>query len=330
VDFVCDHHYFLNPFVQILGALGLLRRREMTTTSSTLSSLNTVKVPGKFSAGRLFSELLKYSFLFSLALSFAFPIFWMISSAFKDDPQIYTIPPVLIPVPAHPNNFVDGWTRLDFTTFTLNSIFRYTLPVTLFTLTSSTLVAYGFAKLRWPGRDILFYICIATMMIPWQVTMVPLFITFKNLDWINSYRPLIIPALFGHPYFIFMLRQFLMSIPEELSDAARIDGANEFEILIHIMLPLMKPALAVVALFRFVWAWNDFLGPLIYLHQDELYPLALGVRQLQDIATGMGTTGNGLPHLMAVSTIVALPIILLFFLAQRTFIEGISLTGIKG
>jgi len=301
-----------------------------TTTAGQAVSASSVNIPGKLSAGKLFGELLKYSLLISLAFSFAFPIAWMFLSALKSDPQIYTIPPIIIPIPTHWNNFPDAWTRLDFTTFTFNSIFRYTLPVTIFTLISSTLVAYGFARLRWRGRDTLFYICMGTMMLPWQVTMVPLFITFKNLGWVNSYLPLVVPALFGHPYLIFMLRQFLMTIPEELSDAARIDGANELDILVRIILPLMAPALAVVALFRFVWAWNDFLGPLIYLQRDESYPLALGIYTLGEIANNMGTSGNAYPHLMAVSTLIALPIILIFFFAQRTFIEGISMTGMKG
>jgi ABC-type glycerol-3-phosphate transport system permease component len=301
-----------------------------TATAGRAVSANRVRMSERYPAGKLLGEFLKYALLISLAFSFAFPLAWMVLSALKSDPQIYTIPPIIIPVPAHWNNFPDAWTRLPFTTFTLNSIFRYTLPVTIFTLLSSTLVAYGFARLRWRGRDALFYLCMATMMLPWQVTMVPLFITFKNFGWINSYLPLVVPALFGHPYLIFMLRQFLMTIPEELSDAARIDGASEFDILARIILPLMTPALAVVGLFRFVWAWNDFLGPLIYLQREELYPLALGMYTLGEIANNMGTSGNAYPHLMAVSTVIALPIILIFLFAQRTFIEGISLTGLKG
>ena len=212
----------------------------------------------------------------------------------------------------------------------INSVFRYTLPVVIATVFSSTFVAYGFSKVRWPGRDALFFICMMTMMLPWQVTMVPLFVTFKNLGWINSYRPLVVPSLFGSAYFIFMLRQFFLTIPEELSDAARIDGASELGIMLRIILPLAKPAMAVVALFTFIGTWNNYLGPLIYLNQDELFPLALGVQRLNRIANSMGTSGNAYPHLMAVSTIIALPIIIAFFLAQRTFIEGISLTGLKG
>ncbi len=302
----------------------------MTAVGRTLPQSVEAAKPRSFSPVQTIGNVLKYALLITLAASFAFPLFWMVSSALKSDSQIYTVPPVLIPIPAHWNNFVDGWTRLPFTLYTLNSLVRYTIPVTILTVVSSTIVAYGFAKLRWPGRDVFFWLCMMTMMIPWQVTMVPLFITYKQLGWLNSYKPLVVSAFFGHAYFIFLLRQFLLTIPEELSDAARIDGASEWGILWRILLPLAKPALAVVALFRFVWAWNDYLGPLIYLSNERLYPLALGVQQLQRMATGMGTTGNAYPHLMAVSTIVALPIIVCFFVAQRTFIEGISLTGLKG
>jgi multiple sugar transport system permease protein len=279
---------------------------------------------------RVGAELLKYSALLLITFIFAFPLFWMVTSALKSDPQVYTLPPIWIPIPAHFYNFIDGWTRLDFTTMAINSVFRYTLPVVIGTVLSSTFVAYGFAKVKWPGRDIVFFICMLTMMLPWQVTMVPLFITFKNLDWINSYRPLVVPSFFGSAYFIFLLRQFFKTIPEELSDAARIDGASEVGILFRIILPLAKPALAVVALFTFIWTWNNYLGPLIYINQDHLFPLALGIQRLNRIANSMGTSGNAYPHLMAVSTMIALPIIIAFFLAQRTFIEGISLTGIKG
>jgi ABC-type glycerol-3-phosphate transport system permease component len=167
-------------------------------------------------------------------------------------------------------------------------------------------------------------------MIPWQVTVVPLFITFKNLGWINTYYPLVVPALFGNAFFIFLLRQFFLTIPEDLSDAARIDGSSEFGILLRIFVPLSGPALAVVALFRFLGAWNDYLGPLIYLNQEKYYPLALGIARLRNSITATGTAALAYPYLMAVSTIVVLPVLLLFFFAQRTFIEGISTTGVKG
>lgn len=284
----------------------------------------------RVSSTRLLVAALKYAILIALAASWVFPFYWMFTSALKNDSQVYTIPPVLVPIPAHWNNFIDAWTRNNFNQYALNSIFRYCIPVTVLTVLSSGVVAYGFSRLRWPGRDLLFYICLATIMIPWQVTMVPLFITFKNLGWINTYYPLVVPALFGHPFFIFMLRQFFLTIPEDLSDAARIDGASEFRILTRVILPLAVPALAVVALFRFLWAWNDYLGPLVYINQEQLYPLALGIARLRGNISATGVNTLAYPYLMAVSTIVVAPVLILFFLAQRTFIEGISMTGVKG
>jgi ABC-type glycerol-3-phosphate transport system permease component len=308
----------------------------MTTASQQAPTIQTRQMDQarserrKRNTGNALRASLKYVILLVLAATWAFPLFWTVSSALKDDSQIYTVPPIWIPNPMHWNNFIDGWTRYDFNRAAFNSIFLYSLPVTFFTLVSCTLVAYGFSRIKWRGREALFWVCIATMMLPWQVTMVPLFITYKNLGWINTYLPLVVPSLFGNAFFIFMLRQFFMTIPEELSDAARIDGSSELGILWRIIVPLSTPALAVVALFRFLGSWNDYLGPLIYLNQEQLYPIALGIERLRRTATGMGNTAMAYPHLMAVSTLVALPIIIIFFVAQRTFVEGISTTGLKG
>jgi ABC-type glycerol-3-phosphate transport system permease component len=277
------------------------------------------------------AAILKYTILIFLTLAFIFPLFWMASSAIKSDSQVYTVPPIWIPVPAYPENFYNAWTSYDFNRYAFNSLFRYALPLTLATTFSSALVAYGFARIRWPGRDILFYLCIATMMVPYHVTMVPLFIVFKNLNLINTYWPLIIPAFFGNPYFIFLLRQFFRTIPDELSDAARVDGANEFTIFWQIILPLVRSALVVVALLTFIFAWNEYLIPLIYINQEDLYPLALGIANLRSTIIQVG--GSALwayPYLMGVSTIVVLPILILFYFAQRSLIEGISVTGLKG
>lgn len=305
----------------------------MTSASQTVGSKSRPQQPaksGSLSASKLLSRVLIYTTLIVLGITWIFPLYWMATSSLKDDPQIYTVPPVLIPNPAFWNNFYDAWTRFDFNRAAFNSVFLYTVPVTIFTLASSMIVAYGFAKIPWRGRDAIFWICIATMMLPWQVTMVPLFIIFKNLGWINTYWPFVVPSLFGNAYFIFLLRQFFMGIPEELSDAARIDGSNDFGILWRIILPLSKPAIAVVLLFRFLWSWNDYLGPLIYINSEAMQPLALAIYRMRTLALSMGTTAMAYPHLMAVSTLVALPIILIFIFAQRTFIEGISTTGLKG
>lgn len=306
----------------------------MTTISQTAQGTPhkpsvTLPVRGASTMERL-GGMSKYALLLFLAFTWLFPLYWMVITALKNDSQIRTVPPILFPYPLLWENFAGGWARYDFNTAAFNSIFRFSLPVIIFTLISSLIVAYGFAKIKWRGRNLFFGFCIATMMLPWQVTMVPLFIIFKNLNWLNSYLPLVVPAIFGHPYFIFMLRQFFLTIPEELSEAARIEGASEWGILWRIILPLSKPAIAVVVLFRFLWSWNEFLGPLIYLKDESQYPLALMIYRLQQTATSMGNSALAYPHLMAVSTIVALPVILIFIVAQRSFIEGISMTGLKG
>jgi len=289
-------------------------------------------------------EFLKYAILLVLGATYLLPFYWMASSALKDDPQVYTAPPIWIPNPAHWNNFWDAWTADSFNTsilntpvtiatfnlYLINTLFKYALPITLGTVLSSAIVAYGFGRIRWPGRNFFFAICLSTMMVPFQVTMVPLFIIFKKMGLIGTYWPLILPAFFGNPYFIFMLRQFFRTIPEEYSDSARIDGASEFDILFRLILPLSRPALAVVALFAFMGAWNDYLGPLIYLSRPEQFTLAIGVEAMRRAMTSIGSKFLAYPYLMAVSTIVTLPIVILFFFAQRTFIEGIALTGLKG
>ena len=212
-----------------------------------------------------------------------------------------------------------------FKLYFLNTL-RFALPTVVGAMVSNSLVAYGFARIRWPGRNLAFSLCLATMMIPFQVRMIPLYIFFSKIHWVNSYKPLIVPAFFGAPYFTFMLRQFFLTIPYELSDAARVDGCSELGIFFRIILPLAKPALAVVALLQFTSAWNNYLGPLIYLNRESLFPVALGIQQFQS----MFQEKNLWPYMMAVSTVVVIPPIAIFFLTQRTFIEGISITGMKG
>ena len=190
---------------------------------------------------------------------------------------------------------------------------------------SNSLIAYGFARLRWPGRDIFFAITLATMMIPFPVLMVPMFGLFRELGWVGTFLPLWVPACFGSAFSIFLLRQFFLTIPRELSDAAVVDGCSEFQVFRHIIVPLAKPALAVVALFQFLFTWNDFLGPLIYLTDQRMFTLSLG---LQFYQSQHGGTEWHL--LMAASTIIVLPIIVLFFFTQRTFIQGVAVTGMKG
>jgi multiple sugar transport system permease protein len=263
-----------------------------------------------------------------LGAIFVLPFVWMVSTSLKTDPQVYHIPPIWIPNPVRWANYPEGLTYVPFGLYFLNTL-KYCLFTTIGAIVSCALCAYGFAKLQWRGRDALFFLLLATMMIPFQVQMIPLYLIFKNLGWLNSYLPLIVPSYFGSAYFIFLLRQFFLTIPQELSDAARIDGAGDLQTLFHVVLPLAKPALAVVGLFQFLDAWNDYLGPSIYLRDSSQFPIALGLEQMR--AHSMSVNIPLLwPHLMAASAVTILPVVLLYFFTQRTFVEGITVTGIKG
>jgi multiple sugar transport system permease protein len=290
----------------------------------------TLRRARQVTLGERLGTLGRYVILAALAATFLLPFYWMASSAMKDDNQVFTVPPRWIPSPAYVGNFWAAWNVQNFNLYTFNTIVKYAIPATIGTVLSSAVVAYSFSRMRWPGRDVLFAICLATMMIPFQVRLVPLFIIFKNMGWINTYLPLVVPAFFGNAFFIFMLRQFFRTIPMELSEAAKIDGASEIQTLVKIILPLTKPALTVVALFAFMDAWNDYLGPLIYINSEPEWTLALAIQRMGRAMTEVGASANAYPYLMAVSTIVTMPILLIFFFAQRAFIEGISLSGLKG
>lgn len=274
---------------------------------------------------RIIWKVVMYALLVLLSASFLLPLIWMVSTSLKNDAQTYHVPPIWLPWPMRFQNYPEALTQQPFGLFFINS-FRYGALSALGVVLSASVVAYGFSRIQWWGRDVFFFICLCTLMIPFQVTMIPLYLIFRDLHWLNSYKPLIVPSFFGSAYSIFLLRQFFMGIPAELSDAARIDGAHELTIFTRIILPLARPALAVVALFQFMGAWNDYLGPLIYLNQVSLFPIALGLQRF------MGQFQESLvwPYLMAASTVTIVPIVVLFFFAQRTFIEGIAITGIKG
>ncbi len=274
---------------------------------------------------RVVARIALYLFAAAFFTAYVLPLVWALSTSLKSEPQVYRVPPIWIPNPIVWKNYPEALTRVPFGRYILNTI-KIAVPVVFGAVLSNAIVAYGFARLRWRYRDLFFYICIATMMIPFQVTMIPLFITFTKLGWVNTFLPLIVPAFFANPWNTFLLRQFFLTIPQELSDAARVDGCSEWGILFRVILPLSVPALAVVALFNFMGAWNDYLGPLIYLNRDELYTVAIGLSRFQ----ASERTAARWPWLMAASVVTITPILVLFFLAQRTFIEGITLTGVKG
>jgi len=268
-----------------------------------------------------------FFYLFGIALSLLFlsPLLWMLSTSLKVQGQIFILPPQWIPSPVRWENFTDALRVLNFIrTFTNTLVI---LAGTIFgSVFSSSLVGYSFARLNWPGRNFFFVVLLSTMMIPGAVTLIPVFIVFNWLRWVNTLKPLIVPAWFGQAFFIFLIRQFFMSIPKDLSDAAKIDGCSEWGIYLRIMLPLCKPVLAVVTLFAFLNTWNDFFGPLIYLTGKDKWTLALS---LLAVSTGAVAVQLNWAIVMAASFIVIVPVLIVFFFAQRYFVQGVTITGLK-
>lgn len=260
-----------------------------------------------------------------LAIVWITPLILMISTSLKDQTQLFE-PTRLIPDPVLWSNYPKAlFGFLPFPTFFKNS-FLISLAVVIGDVLSASFVAYGFARLRFPGRDILFLVLLSTMMIPFAVRMIPLFLVFKQLGWINTFLPLTVPAFFGTPLFIFLVRQFYMSVPQELTDAARVDGANELQIWWSIMLPLSRPVMAVVAILAFQQSWNDFLAPLIYLNKPDMFTATLG---LYTLIGGLDAV-QPWQYLMAATLVTILPVLILFFAAQRYFIQGVTVSGVKG
>jgi multiple sugar transport system permease protein len=272
---------------------------------------------------RNIGQIFIYLIIIGGSFLFLLPLVWMVSTSLKGSVGLFDLPPKWIPEVFEWKNYVDAVNSFPFLRYTFNTVVITVLSV-VGGVASSSFIAYSFAKLRWPGRNIWFVILITTMMLPPQVTMIPLFILFKEVGWINTYLPLTVPYFFGSAFYIFLMRQFYMTIPRELSEAAKIDGCSEFRIWWNIYVPLSKPAMATLAIFIFMFAWNDFLGPLIYLNNPDDFTLALGLRGFQQ---QFGTRWN---VMMAASIIVMLPTLLLFFFFQKYFIKGVAMTGVKG
>ena len=272
---------------------------------------------------RLLGRTLTYATLVVPGALFALPFLWLLSTSLKSPQQLFRLPPEWIPNPVVWANYPRALTAIPFFLYLQNTLYIAFFNV-IATVISCSLAAYGFARIEWPGRNALFVVLLGTLMIPYSVIQIPQFLIFRDLGWIGTTNPLTWPAFFGNAFFIFLLRQFYLTIPQELSAAAKIDGASELQIYWRIILPLARPALAVVALFTFMNNWNDFIGPLIYLGDREQYTLAIGLYGfLSRVKTDWGA-------LMAAATVMVAPIVVLFFFTQRTFIQGITLTGIKG
>ncbi|NLZ61273.1 MAG: carbohydrate ABC transporter permease [Acholeplasmataceae bacterium] len=275
-------------------------------------------------AGKL---ALNYLFLVVIGLLMVYPLLWMVSASFKTNNEIFSSIS-LIPKQILTNGYKDGWKGSGQYSFSLyfSNTFTMVIPTVLLTVVSSVLVAYGFARFRFIGKGILFTLVIASLMLPNEVIIIPRYMVFNSLGWLNTYLPFIVPAAFAtYSFFIFMLIQYIRSIPKELDESATIDGCNSFMILVKVILPLMIPAIISVVIFQFVWRWNDFLNALIYISSVRKYPVSLALRMSLDVTDTI--TWN---QTMAMSVLSMLPPIILFFLTQKYFVEGIATTGIKG
>ena len=302
------------------------------TTIDAARPISTTAPGGRRMRRILTGSILPRVVLILGCLLFIAPFYWMFVSSLKSTAESVAFPPTLIPQAWAWQNFVDAVNYIPFGLYALNSL-TITVGATIGAVLSNTLIAYGFSRIQWPGRNKLFYLCIATIFLPYPVVLVALFDIFSKLpsfgiqgghSWVNTFLPLIVPAFFGNPFYIFLMRQFMMGIPKELSDAARVDGASEIQTFWHVILPLTKPAVTVIAILAAVAAWNEFLLPLLYLQENNKYPLAIGLAFFtseHDVAYNL---------LMAAATLIVLPVVIVFVLAQRFFIEGITVGGVKG
>ncbi|MDB5057355.1 MAG: sugar transporter ATP-binding protein [Chloroflexi bacterium] len=300
--------------------------RALNVDSRSDASIRLLEAAQQGKTGRKFIGKAVALLVMSIgALCFLAPVFWMLSTSLKTLNQTLAFPPVWIPPTLQFKNYPDALTSLPFGTFARNSAI-VSLTILVGEVVTNSFVAFGFARLRGPGRRWLFIVLLSTMLIPFPVLVIPQYVLFKNLGWIDTFLPLIVPPWFGSAFLIFLVRQFYMTIPRELDEAAEIDGCGYFSIYFRIIVPLSKPVLASVAIFSFTYNWNDYLAPLIYLNSPDHFTLPLG------LASFIGRPGTVIPwhQLMAASLVTVLPCVLLFFFAQRFFIQGIVVSGVKG
>jgi multiple sugar transport system permease protein len=264
-----------------------------------------------------------YLLLILGALFTVSPFLWLVRSSVMTIQEIFSMPPKMLPAVPQWQNYVNVFTTLPFARFFLNTAIIVALNV-VGAILSNTMMAYAFARINFRGRTLMYSLCLATLMLPTTVTMIPLFIEWKYLGGLNTFAPLYVPAFFGNAFYIFMLHQFFKTIPVEFDEAAFVDGANYPQIIAKIIIPVAKPALAVVAIFSFLNSWNDFMGPLLYLNDQAKFTLSLGLKMFLSMFRAEWNT------LMAASTLAVVPLVALFFMAQRYFIEGLTMGGVKG
>lgn len=274
------------------------------------------------SGSKHWNRAVVYLILVAGAAAFILPFYWMFATSIKTYDEVFAIPPVWWPASPQWINYVRLMHEIPFARYTLNTVFVTGLSLVGY-IVSSAIVAFGFSFFEFKGKSALFKVLLMTMMLPPQVTMIPQFVLFRKLGWVGTFLPLVIPPFFGGAFAIFLLKQFFDTIPHTFADAAKLDGATAWDIFLRIYVPLSKPAIATASLFIFIWTWTDFLNPLIYLNDDRLYTLAIG---LQQFATSRTVDW---PLLMAGSLLMTLPILVLFFMAHKTFIQGIQVGGVK-
>ena len=294
----------------------------MASTISTSTPEATAPKRLTFRQRNLLQHVVIQIILLGAVTLMLIPLAWTLSTSLKPPGEVFDFPPKWIPSRILWSNYIEATTAINFFQYLWNSVVITGLSI-VGKVISITLVAFSFARLRWWGRNTLFLIMLATMMLPPHVTLIPQFILFKYLNWINTFKPLIVPAFFGGPWLTFLVRQFLMTLPRDLDDAARIDGCSSFGLYWRIIMPLAKPAILLIIIFVFNGTWNEFLMPLIYLQSQEKFTLALGLRMFQ------GEASASWHLLMAASILTMLPVLILFFAAQKYFIQGIVFTGVK-
>lgn len=277
----------------------------------------------KYNFESLLRKFVLYFVLLFFAMLYLIPFFFLLMGSFKTTSELFQVPFKWLPKSFNFNNYVNMFNQIPFLSYLKNTLIIVFFSV-VGALVSNSIIAYGFARLRWPGRDKAFMVVLATMILPYQVTMIPLYLMFTKMNWVGTFLPLIVPQFFGNAFYIFLLRQFLVGVPKEITESARIDGASEFQIFLKVIIPISKPVLASVAIMAFIRAWNDFLGPLVFLGNDKLYTLSLAASMLKS---------NYDPNwdlLLPLGVAMVLPVLILFFVLQKYFIQGITMSGIKG
>jgi multiple sugar transport system permease protein len=277
------------------------------------------------SVKKWYSSVIARVVLVAVSLAFLAPLYWMVASALKSDEELAAFPPTLWPREFHWENFSAAVQAMPFFTFFRNTVVVTVLSV-LFAVASNFVVAYGFSCLRWPGRDKVFYVVIATLFIPFPITLIPMFDLYAKLGWINTWAPLVVPSMFASAFYVFLIRQFLLQFPRDVLDAASIDGASAWRTLWLVVFPHARPALATVAIFAAVGSWNDFMGPLLYLQDQSVQTLSIGIQAYTMTASTEDFQYN---QLMAVSFLVIVPLVVLFFVFQRYFIRGTTVGSFK-